>query len=73
VLEVVEEREALLGSSQDAAKLLVALAIAGVVGYLSIPWLLAYLRSRTMAVFIVYRLLLAALLLWLLFSGQISA
>jgi undecaprenyl-diphosphatase len=73
VLEIVEEREALLGSSQDAAKLLVALVIAGIVGYLSIPWLLGYLRSRTMAVFIVYRLLLAALLLWLLFSGRIAA
>jgi undecaprenyl-diphosphatase len=73
VLEIVEERNVLLASSQDAAKLLVALVIAGVVGYLSIPWLLGYLRSRTMAVFIVYRLLLAALLLWLLFSGRISA
>jgi undecaprenyl-diphosphatase len=73
VLEVVEEREALLGSSQDAAKLVVALIVAGVVGYLSIPWLLRYLRSRTTAAFIVYRLLLAALLLWLLFSGRLAA
>jgi undecaprenyl-diphosphatase len=73
VLEVVEERKSLLGSSQDAAKLLVALVVAGVVGYLSIPWLLAYLRTRTMAVFIVYRLLLATLLLWLLLSGRIGA
>jgi undecaprenyl-diphosphatase len=73
VLEIVEERHILLASSQDAAKLAVAMIVAGVVGYLSIPWLLAYLRSRTMAVFIVYRLLLAALLFWLLYSGRISS
>jgi undecaprenyl-diphosphatase len=73
VLEIVEERDHLLASSQDATKLAVAMIVAGIVGYLSIPWLLAYLRSRTMAVFIVYRLLLAALLLWLLLSGRLAA
>jgi undecaprenyl-diphosphatase len=73
VFELFEARKELLSSSQDAAKLVVAIIVAGVVGYATIPWLLSYLRRRTMFVFIVYRLLLAALLFYLLFSRQITA
>jgi undecaprenyl-diphosphatase len=73
VFQLVEARGKLLGSSTEAAKLGVALVITAVVGYATIPWLLAYLRKRTMFVFIVYRLLLAALLLWLLATGRIAA
>jgi len=72
VFELIEERQALLASSQDAVKLAVGLVVAGVVGYATIPWLLGFLRTRTTFVFIVYRLLLAALLLGLLFSGRIA-
>jgi undecaprenyl-diphosphatase len=73
VFELIEAREELLASSHDAAKLVVAVVVAGAVGYATIPWLLAYLRRRTTFVFIVYRLLLAALLAYLLLSGQIAA
>jgi undecaprenyl-diphosphatase len=73
VFELVEARKELLSNSQDAMKLVVAIVVAGVVGYATIPWLLSYLRRRTMFVFIVYRLLLAALLFYLLFSGRITA
>jgi undecaprenyl-diphosphatase len=73
VFQLVEAREELLSSSTDAAKLGVALVVTAVVGYATIPWLLAYLRKRTTFVFIVYRLLLAALLLWLLTTGRIEA
>ncbi len=73
VLELFEEREALLANSQDAAKLVVAVVVAGAVGYVTIPWLLGYLRTRTTTVFIVYRLLLAGVLLWLLGSGWITS
>jgi undecaprenyl-diphosphatase len=73
VYELIEARKELLASSQDAAKLAVALVVTAVVGYATIPWLLAFLRRRTMMVFIVYRLLLAALLLFLLASGRIAA
>jgi undecaprenyl-diphosphatase len=72
-LELFEERKELLKSSDDAAKLAVAVLVAGIVGYATIPWLLGYLRKYTMFVFIVYRLLLAAVLFYLLFSGQIPA
>lgn len=71
VFELVEAREQLLSSSIGPAKLAVATVFAGIVGYATIPWLLGYLRTRTMSVFIVYRLLLAALLLWLLYSGRL--
>lgn len=72
VFELLEARHELLSSSHDAIKLLVATVLAGLVGYATIPWLLGYLRTRTMNVFIVYRLLLAALLLWLLTSGRLA-
>jgi undecaprenyl-diphosphatase len=73
VFQLIEAREELLASSTEAAKLGVALIVTAVVGYATIPWLLAYLRKRTTLVFIVYRLLLAALLLWLLTTGRIDA
>jgi undecaprenyl-diphosphatase len=73
VFELVEARKELLSNSQDAMKLVVAIVVAGVVGYATIPWLLSYLRRRTMFVFIVYRLLLAGLLFYLLFSGRVAA
>jgi len=72
VLELVEERSELLKDSHEAAKLVIAMLVAGIVGYVTIPWLLAYLRKHTMFVFIVYRLLLAAMLYYLLVSGQIT-
>jgi len=71
VLELVEERKALLASSHDAVKLIVAIVIAGIVGYITIPWLLGYLRRRTTFVFVVYRLILAAVLFYLLFTNRI--
>jgi undecaprenyl-diphosphatase len=68
----VEERETLFATSQDTLKLGVAVVVAGIVGYTTIPWLLGYLKKRTMTVFIVYRLLLAAVLLWLLSEGRLT-
>ena len=41
-----------------------------IVGALVIRWLLAYLRTRTFAVFAIYRLVVAALILVLWFSGK---
>jgi undecaprenyl-diphosphatase len=73
VYELVEAREELLASRRDVVELAVALVVTAVVGYATIPWLLGYLRKNTTLVFVVYRLLLAALLLWLLTSGRIAA
>jgi undecaprenyl-diphosphatase len=73
VYKLIKARHVLFASSDDAMKLVVALAVTAVVGYATIPWLLGYLRTRTTALFIVYRLLLAATLLVLLLGGWITA
>jgi undecaprenyl-diphosphatase len=73
VFQSWKARDQLFATSQDAVKLAVALVLTAVVGYATIPWLLAYLRRRTTFVFIVYRLMLAAVLLYLLFSGRLAA
>jgi undecaprenyl-diphosphatase len=52
--------------------LIVATIVAGVVGYLSIWFLLAYLRRKSTAVFVVYRLVLGTVILVLLWQGVIS-
>jgi undecaprenyl-diphosphatase len=52
--------------------LLIATIVAGVVGYLSIWGLLAYLRRNSTAVFIVYRIVLGIVILILLWQGIIS-
>jgi undecaprenyl-diphosphatase len=71
--EVFEAREQLFASARGTVQLVVAIVVAGAVGYATIPWLLAYLRKRSTFVFIVYRLLLAALLFYLLFSRGLAA
>ncbi len=73
VFQLVEARGQLLASPNEAAKLGVALIVTAVVGYATIPWLLAFLRRRTTLVFIVYRLLLAGILLFLLATGRIAS
>jgi undecaprenyl-diphosphatase len=53
--------------------LAVATVVAGVVGYLSIWFLLRYLRNHSTAVFIGYRLIVGAIILGLLFTKTISS
>ena len=72
VFELLQAREELLSSTSDVGKLLVALVVTAVVGYATIPWLLAFWRKRSTLVFVVYRLALAGLILWLLASGQLA-
>lgn len=52
--------------------LLVATIVSGIVGYLSIWFLIAFLRKNTTAIFIVYRIALGAIILGLLYAGVIS-
>ncbi len=48
----------------------IGLAVSAVVGYLVIAWLLAWLRRQRLTVFVVYRLLLGAVILaTVLFRG----
>jgi undecaprenyl-diphosphatase len=52
--------------------LAVGTIIAGIVGYLSIWFLLAFLRKNSTAIFIIYRIALGAIILILLWQGILS-
>jgi undecaprenyl-diphosphatase len=52
--------------------LVVSTLVAGVTGYLSIAWLLRHLRTRSLAGFAVYRVVVGALILILLALGRIA-
>jgi undecaprenyl-diphosphatase len=56
----------------NGVQLFVATIVAGVVGYASIWFLLRYLRTHSTGVFIGYRLIVGALILFLLFRGIIQ-
>jgi len=56
----------------NGAQLFVATVVAGLVGYVSIWFLLRYLRTHTTGVFIAYRLVVGALILLLLYRGVIQ-
>ena len=71
LLELKEAMEKLPEGSYVA--LIVATIVSGVVGYASIWFLLRFLRRHSTAVFIVYRLVVGALILGLLFGGVIKA
>jgi undecaprenyl-diphosphatase len=45
----------------------IGVVVSAVVGYLVIAWLLAWLRRQSLTVFVVYRLLLGALILTMCF------
>ena len=63
----------MLFRSHDAlTNLVVATIISGIVGYLSIWFLLSYLKRHATTVFIVYRLVLGAIILVLLWRGVID-
>ena len=55
------------------ANLIIATVISAVVGYLSIAFLLSFLRRNSTLVFIVYRLLIGVLILWLVIAGRVAA
>lgn len=71
VYKLIKERDVLIGSYDHTLNLLVGLVAAAVVGYLSIDWLLRYLRKRSTLVFIVYRIGLAIALVLMLRWGWI--
>ena len=52
--------------------LLVATIVSGIVGYISIWFLLAFLKRNSTAIFIIYRIILGVVLLALLWFGVIS-
>jgi undecaprenyl-diphosphatase len=73
LLELVEERHALLGSREAVEAAVWGTLTAAIVGYAAIRWLLRMLTSHTLWPFIAYRLALAGLLAWSLASGLVPA
>lgn len=69
---VFEMREIQWSSSGELLTLSVATLVAGVSGYASIAFLLGYLRRHTLWLFIVYRVVVGAVLLALLALGRIG-
>jgi undecaprenyl-diphosphatase len=62
----------LFASGDDAAALVVGTVVSAVVGYLAIAWLLHFLKRYSTTVFVVYRLVLGAVLFALLYAGVIK-
>ncbi len=59
-------------TANDILPLIVGTLVAGIVGYLSIWFLLAFLRKNSTMIFIVYRIIVGAAILGCLFYGVIS-
>jgi undecaprenyl-diphosphatase len=66
------EPASLFASGDQVTALLVGTIVSAVVGYLSIAFLLNFLRRYTTAVFVVYRLLLGAAILALLAANVVK-
>ena len=71
--QLVDARAELLASQSQVVNLVVALVVSAAVGYATIPWLLGFLRTHSTFVFIVYRLVLAGVLVGLLTTGRLAA
>jgi undecaprenyl-diphosphatase len=70
---LLELRKALKILPHEAmTNLVVGTIIAGIIGYLSIWFLLNYLKRHTTTVFIIYRIILGTIILVLLWRGIIS-
>lgn len=69
---LLELPKALKSVSAPLSDLIVATVASAVVGYLSIAFLLRYLQRHTTFVFVGYRILIGAALLYLLASGGLS-
>jgi undecaprenyl-diphosphatase len=70
---LLELREAVkILSSNDLAALAVGTIVAGVVGYISIWFLLAFLRKNSTLIFIIYRIVVGAAILIALWLGVVD-
>lgn len=70
IYELYSERQALL--NENALSLIVATIVSAFVGYLSIAFLLSYLKTRTNMLFILYRIILGIIILILLYTGFLT-
>lgn len=70
---LLELKEALEILDKDSlTQLLIGTIVAGIIGYLSIWFLLRYLKNHSTGIFIIYRLIIGGIILGLLFAGILS-
>ncbi|MEO8664209.1 MAG: undecaprenyl-diphosphate phosphatase [Ignavibacteria bacterium] len=68
--ELYKERQMLL--HENFLSLAIATVVSGIVGYLSIRFLISYLKTRSNLIFIIYRIVLGIIILILLSKGILS-
>ena len=73
LLELYKSWPAVSASTESITNILAATIVAGIVGYLSIGFLLTYLKKHTTTIFIVYRIIAGAAILFLVASGKLPA
>jgi len=72
LLEAWQQRAEIFGSAEAITMAAIGTFSAAVVGYASIRWLLQLLTSHTLWPFIIYRIGLAAVLIWALAAGRVT-
>jgi undecaprenyl-diphosphatase len=72
VHQLYKEKEALLGSQENAVNLIVATVVSGLVGYPAMWFLMTYLKKHTLYLFVGYRIVLGLVLLALLATGVLT-
>ncbi len=71
LLQLYKTWGSITASSESATNIAVATVAAALVGYASIAFLLNYLKENTTTIFIIYRLLAGATILYLVFTGYL--
>jgi undecaprenyl-diphosphatase len=66
------EMKDVLHASEGPGPLMIGLACAAITGYLSVAWLLRYLRTRTTFPFVVYRIVIGLAIFALLATGHLQ-
>jgi undecaprenyl-diphosphatase len=72
IYELYKTRAEIMATTQNMVDIAVATLCAGIVGYLSIAFLLNYLRRHTTTIFIAYRLLVGTALIVLIATGKLQ-
>jgi undecaprenyl-diphosphatase len=72
IFEIFKNRAEIMASTQNLVELVVATLCAGIVGYISIAFLLNYLRRHTTTIFIAYRLMAGTALIVLIAIGRLQ-
>lgn len=72
LFQLYKARGELLSTQENVIALVVSTVVSGIVGYISIAFLLYYLKTHTTYIFIAYRLVLGGLILFWLAQGTLA-